>query len=195
VAPARKAAEKAVTLLGRSPESLYALAFAWHCTETLEDIEIGKDVYDEILAREPKKHPAVYNNLGYILMVGGEKLRTAGRTREAERWWKEAEKHMRRTLALSDPNRRTTPFTHANLGNLHRLRGAYDLAEREYLQALGPEPEASKYTNGLNELACLYAEMGKREKADRYHELALRSADDPVQRKVLAEAMARASGG
>ena len=194
VAPARSAAERAVTLLGRSPEALYALAFAWHCTETLGDIRVGREIYEEIIALEPRKHPAVHNNLGYILMVGGEHLRALGQEEEAERWWGEAEGEMRITLRISDTKRRTTPFTHANLGNLYRLRRSFAKAEGEYLEALTPDPETSTYTNGLNELACLYAEMGREEDAARYHELALRSAGDPDHEEKLRQAMSRASG-
>lgn len=159
---AREAASEAVALLDRSPASLYALAFAWHCTETLEDILRGRRLYEEIVRREPDRHPAVRNNLGYILMVGGERLRDRGREEEARAWWAEAEREIRRTLRISGPGRPTRRFSLANLGNLHRLRGPTDEAERAYLAALGPEPERSTYTDGLNELARLYAETGRR---------------------------------
>lgn len=194
VGPARIAAERAVTLLGRSAEALYALAFAWHCTETLEDIREGRKIYEEIIAREPRKHPAVHNNLGYVLMVGGERLRALGQEKEAQRWWREAEREMRLTLRISDARRRTTAFSHANLGNLHRLRGRYQEAEEEYRKALAPDPERSTYTNGLNELACLYVEMGREADADKFHGLALASTEDPGHRVKLREAMDLARG-
>jgi tetratricopeptide (TPR) repeat protein len=194
VKEARKAAGHAVTLLDRSAESLYALAFAWHCTETLEDIEKGIEVYREIIRREPRKHPGVHNNLGYILMVGGERLRDRGDEAGAREWWKRAEKEIRLTLRISDETRVTTPFSRANLGNLHRLRGRYAEAEREYLRSLGPDPRESRYTNGLNELARLYVEMGRTEDAFAFHTLALASTDDSNQRRKLEEdfALARA---
>lgn len=61
---AREAAQEATNFLKESPESLYALAFAWHCTETLEDIMRGRAVYEKITDGEPKKYVAVHNNLG-----------------------------------------------------------------------------------------------------------------------------------
>lgn len=191
---AREAAGEAVALLDRSPASLYALAFAWHCTETLEDILRGRRLYEEIVRREPDRHPAVHNNLGYILMVGGERLRDRGREEEARAWWAEAEREMRRTLRISGPGRPTRRFSLANLGNLHRLRGRTDEAERAYLAALGPEPEASTYTDGLNELARLYAETGRRAEAERFHRLALASTDDDAHRAKLAREMEAAWG-
>lgn len=195
VAPARQAAERAVTLLGRSPEALYALAFAWHCTETLEDIREGRRIYKEIIAREPRKHPAVHNNLGYILMVGGEHLRALGQEKEAEKWWRDAEREMRLTLRISDPQRRTTAFSHANLGNLLRLRGRFQEAEAEYRKSLAPDPQQSTYTNGLNELACLYQEMGRGKEAKEYHALALASTDDAGHQKKLRAAFDQAERG
>ena len=92
---------------------------------------------------------------------------------------------MRLTLKISDPKRRTTPFSHANLGNLLRLRGEHEAAEEEYLKALAPDPERSTYTNGLNERACLYAQMGREGEAEKYHRLALRSTEDPGHREKL----------
>ena len=42
VTAARQAAQEAVTLLGREdPAAMQALAFAWHCTERLDDIRKG----------------------------------------------------------------------------------------------------------------------------------------------------------
>lgn len=191
VAEARRAASLASTYLDESTPALYALAFAWHCTETLPDIREGRRIYERIVKREPNRHTAVHNNLGYILMVGGEHLRKLGKRDEAEEWWRLAEKHMETTLRITGPGHRTREFTHANLGNLHRLRGRYAEAERAYLRALAPEPERSGYTNGLNELACLYREMGREDDAVRFHDLALASTDDRDHRRRLQENLAR----
>lgn len=181
----RRAAARAVALLDRSPEALYALAFAWHCTETLEDIEKGMGYYREITRHAEGRHPAVHNNLGYILMKGGELLNRQGKVEEAQEWWRQAEKEMRLTLEISDPKRRTTVFSRANLGYLYRLQGQYSRAETEYRKALAPNPETSRYTNGLNELACLYAEWNRRDEALKYHKLALESAMDPDHEEKL----------
>ena len=154
---ARYAASYAVELLPHDPRTLYASAFAWHCTETLDDIRKGRPGYEEIIRKYPDKYIAVYNNLGYILMVGGELLQAQGNPEEAKDWWKQAERNMKKAIALSKVHHR---MANANLGNLQRLRNDYQGALDYYREALGGDPETSEYTNGLNELARLYFDMG-----------------------------------
>lgn len=186
LADARRTASQAVSVLGETTPALYALAFAWHCTETLEDIREGRRIYERIVQREPARHRAVHNNLGFILMVGGERLRALGRDAEAAEWWEEAERHMAITLRISGPQSRTREFTHANLGNLYRLQERYAESEAEYLKALGPEPHRSWYINGMNELACLYRDMGRTDEARRLHDAALAAAGDGAHRARLS---------
>ena len=184
---AREAASRAVLCLPGDPDALYAQAFAWHCTETLEDIRAGIEIYEKIIGNKPGRYPGVHNNLGYILMVGGEQLREIGYESECRAWWERAEKEMRLTLKSSDPRSRTTEFARANLGNLYRLQGRFEESEREYLAALGGNPEASGYTNGLNELARLYLETGRHDEGRRMHGLALATTDDADQHRKLRE--------
>jgi tetratricopeptide (TPR) repeat protein len=213
---ARDAAKKALNLLGRDARSLYASAFAWHCTETLEDIRKGRPLYEEILAKEigklpviynnvgqglliqvgmllglSGKYPVVHNNLGYILMVGGELLKADGKDREAQDWWKQAQRHMEMTIKADRPRTRLTDFAYANLGNLHRLRANYEQAIEAYRQALGGDPDHSKYTDGLNELARVYFDEGKEpQNALKYHSLALYSTEDRDHRlKLMGQAI------
>ncbi len=194
VGKAREAASLAVSLLPGDPDALYALAFAWHCTETLEDIRAGIEIYKKIIGNKPGRHASVHNNLGYILMVGGKQLRDMGYQDDTEEWWEKAEKEMYLTLKVLDPRSRTVDFAHANLGNLFRLKGRYEESEDEYMKALGPEPETSSYTNGLNELARLYLEMGRTEQGRRFHQLALATTDDPDHRRKLGEDVAGFGG-
>lgn len=158
---AREAAQEATNFLKESPESLYALAFAWHCTETLEDIMRGREVYEKIIDREPTEYVAVHNNLGFILLKGGEHLHEQGRESEAREWWREAEKQLRTTVEIEGRGRTRWEFAHANLGGLYRLQQRFVEGEKEYMIALGPEPEASTYTSGLNELARLYQDWAE----------------------------------
>ena len=53
--------------------------------------------------------------------------------------------------------------------------------------ALGGNPEASSYTNGLNELARLYLQTGRHEEGRRLHGLALATTDDANQHRKLRE--------
>ena len=192
---AREAADEATVYLNDSHESLYAKAFAWHCTETLDDIQVGRDVYLQIVEEADREYPAVHNNLGFILTIGGEHLMKLGRKEEAKKWWKDAEHHMRTTIEIEARQMGRWEFAYANLGNLYRLQGKFEEGEKEYLTALAPEPEKSTYTNGLNEYARLLLDWGKAEnkqerieKAERFHALALSSTeDDQVREKLKAE--------
>ena len=74
-----------------------------------------------------------------------------------------------------------TSYTHANLGNLYRVRGNYDKALEYYMEALDHEPETSDYTNGLNELARLYFDQGDLTKGFESHRLALRTLSEPTE--------------
>lgn len=188
---AREAAQEATVFLDESHESLYAKAFAWHCTETLEDIRVGREVYEQIVREAPKEHSAVHNNLGYILVKGGEHLLKMGKKNEAEAWWKSAEDHLKTTIEIEGGKGRWE-FAHANLGDLYRLRKLFKEGEREYLKALGPDPKKSRYTNGLNELARLYLDWGQEDgdreklaKAEIFHGLALATTDDEEVREKL----------
>jgi len=181
---AREAAEEATVYLDNSPESLYAKAFAWHCTETYDDIRAGRRVYQEILEDAPKKYSAVHNNLGFILVKRGEHLMKRGDEAKAREWWKSAEDHLKITIEMENREGRWE-FAHANLGNLYRLQERFAEGEKEYLTALGPEPRKSSYTNGLNELARLYLDWGRAEgdeerlaKAREFHALAMATTDD-----------------
>jgi tetratricopeptide (TPR) repeat protein len=185
VKKARQAAGEAVHCLPGDPDAMYAQAFAFHCTETLEDIRPAAEIYRKIIGNKHGKFPGVHNNLGYIQMVGGEHLRNLGYEDKAREWWKQAEEQMLLTIRVSDPRSRTIEFSHANLGNLYRLQGRYREAEREYLKALGPDPEKSQYTNGLNEFARLLLEMGRVEEGNRFHRLALATTDDPASLQKL----------
>jgi tetratricopeptide (TPR) repeat protein len=185
VRKAREAAAEAVGCLPDDPDALYAQAFAFHCTETLEDIEAAIPLYRKIIGKKPGRHPGAHNNLGYIYMVAGQHLRERGGGEKARKYWARAEKEMRLTLKHSDPRSRTIEFAHANLGNLYRLQGRYEDAESHYLQALGPNPESSRYTNGLNEYALLLLESGRREEGMEFHRRAMATIRDPGQREKL----------
>lgn len=185
VKKARQAAGEAVHCLPGDPDALYAQAFAFHCTETLEDIRPAAEIYRKIIGNKHGKYPGVHNNLGYIRMVGGEHLRDMGYEEKAMEWWKLAEEQMLLTLKVSDSRSRTIEFAHANLGNLYRLQGRHEDSEREYLKALGPEPEKSQYTNGLNEYARLLLEMGRADEGYKFHRLAMATIDDPDSHRKL----------
>jgi len=179
VKKARQAAGEAVHCLPGDPDAMYAQAFAFHCTETLEDIRPAAEIYRKIIGNKHGKYPGVHNNLGYIRMVGGEHLWNLGFEEKAREWWKLAEEQMLLTIRVSDSRSRTIEFSRANLGNLYRLQKRYSEAEREYLKALGPEPEKSQYTNGLNEYARLLLEVGRVDEGHKFHQLALATTDDP----------------
>ncbi len=195
VTEARQAGQEAVTLLGREdPAAMQALAFAWHCTERLDDIRKGQGLYRALLRAHPGRFAVTHNNLGYILMKGGEELRRRGREDEADRWWVEAEAELQAALRIAREGTRIRDFAHANLGNLRRLQERYPEAEAAYLRALHPDPERSRYTNGLNELALLYFQWGRTDDGWRLHRRALEVASDDAHRgklrAQLEEAMA-----
>jgi len=191
---AREAADEATIYLNQSHESLYAKAFAWHCTETYEDIRVGREVYEEIIEEAPRKYSSVHNNLGYILVKGGEHLMKRGQEKKARKWWKDAEEQLKITIELEGHTGRWE-FAYANLGDLYRLQGRFQDGEREYLKALAPDPRKSTYTNGLNELAVLYRDWGqetsdpeKLTKAKEFHDLALATTtDEGVREKLRAQ--------
>ena len=157
---AREAADEATVYLNDSHESLYAKAFAWHCTETYEDIRVGREVYEQIIEEAPREYSSVHNNLGYILVKGGEHLMKRGQEKKAQEWWKAAEEQLKITIELERHTGRWE-FAYANLGDLYRLQKRFQEGEEEYLKALAPDPRKSTYTNGLNELALLYRDWGR----------------------------------
>jgi len=167
VAGARDAATKSMSLLMRDDRSIYAMAFALHCTETLEDIREGRKHYEEIIQKAAGKYPVVHNNLGYILMVGGRLLQAKGKNGEAEEWWKGAKRHMDRTIKIDRPRSNLTKFARANLGNLHRMRREYKKAFDSYQKALDIDPN---YVEGHNELARLYFDVDDVAPALKHHE-------------------------
>jgi tetratricopeptide (TPR) repeat protein len=74
-------------------------------------------------------------------------------------------------------------FVWANLGNLHRLRGEWDQAERCYLKALEITDQlGTHYPQGHNELAQVLAEVGRAAEAAESHRRALEIADSPALR-------------
>ena len=185
---ARSNAEEAVKLLKGDVKALHALAFAWHCTETIDDIRKGRAIYEQVIRKEPNKDSHVHNNLGYILMVGGKLIGKAGNKKEGEKWFRDAEHHMKTVLEIErGRSTRMVDFAHANLGNLCRLRGEYERAVSYYLKALDYSPEESTYTNGLNELSLVYFETGDYSEALHYHELALRTTKDRNHQLKLAK--------
>lgn len=181
VEEAREAAEEAMRLLKGDADALYALAFAWHCTEVLEDIKAGRALYEKIIRKEPKKYPTVHNNLGYILMTGGHLLEKEGKIKEAEEWYEAAQQQMNIVIETTGRDVPSLRFSYANRGNLNRLRHQYERAIQDYVLALDHDPENSKYTNGLNELACVYFDRNKNDdmvQAIKYHTLALNTTSD-----------------
>lgn len=170
VTGARDAATKSMALLKGDERSKYAMAFAWHCTETLEDILEGRKHYNEIIKKAAGKYPVVHNNLGYILMVGGRLLQSAGKNGEAKEWWKEAKRQMDKTIKLDRPRSNLTKFALANLGNLHRMRREYGRAFESYQKALEIDPN---YVEGYNELARLYFDVNDIAPGLKNHEEAM----------------------
>ncbi len=186
VARARQAGQEAVTLLGKDdPAAMQALAFAWHCTERLDDIRKGREIYRALIREHPNRFAVTHNNLGYILTKGGSELKAMGRTDDADGWWKEAETELQTALRISRSGSRIRDFAHANLGNLRRLQHRFPEAESEYLKALHPSPETSRYTNGLNELALVYLQWGRTDDGLRLHQRALEVASDEAHRAKL----------
>jgi tetratricopeptide (TPR) repeat protein len=227
---AKDAAAKAVLYLPGDPQAIYAEAFAFHCTvsdglteEELaakkEDLEEGRKRYESLVntrklpwgKKRKERFRTVHNNLGYVLLMGGEvrenearKLEEQGFAKEAgdrrgqaRKWWKKAERHMKIVIAVAPPKYKTTAYSYANLGYLRRLQGRFAEAEAAYNNALeawararalsptnaGPEV----YVDGLAERARLFAGMGNRvEDALEDHRTALSAEENPRHRFKIA---------
>ena len=227
---ARKAAAEAVLHLPGDPQAVYAEAFAWHCTVSdgltedelatrKRDIDEGRKRYESVVSarrlpgwqRRAAKYAVLHNNLGYVLMMGGEvradEARRANergsnrvalqKRRVAEKWWTKAEDHMRITITVSAPDVYLKAYSLANLGNLQRLRGQLDDGEGSYdsaieewasVRALHPSDAGpAVYVDGLAERARLFVQAGDRA-ADALsdHRLALSSAQSPQHRFKIA---------
>lgn len=227
---ARRAAADAVLHLPNDPQAKYAEAFAWHCTvsdgltvDELEarkrDIEEGKERYESVVSvrrfpgwrKRAAKYAVLHNNLGYILMMGGQVLVdeaayadeqrsttvAAERRREAEKWYTKAKRHMETTIEVAPSDAYLKAYAYANLGNLQRLRGQPAEAERSYEAAIeewsrvrGLHPSDAGpdvYVDGLAERARLFVQAGDRaEDALADHHEALTAAQSPQHRFKIA---------
>lgn len=184
---ARDAARRAIKLLGNNNiKALHALAFSWHCTEDLSDIEKGKEIYEKVTKKYPGKYAHFHNNLGYILMIGGQKLSAKGDQIKAKQWYSLAQYHMEKVIEIEKrSSTRLLDFAHANLGNLFRLRKDYQKSIDAYMEALRWDLENSTYTNGLNELSLVYCDMRDFKKALHLHRRSLQTTDDYNQQVLL----------
>jgi uncharacterized protein YjbI with pentapeptide repeats/tetratricopeptide (TPR) repeat protein len=157
----------------------YAEAFAQHITGTREDAAAAIPLYREAIgvlegAGLPVR-AVLYNNLGFQHMV------VAGRFERGS----DVESY-RMAGEMFDRALRVNPELHfvwANLGNMHRLRGQWNDAERCYLKALEITKRlGTAYPQGHNELAQVLAEAGRAAEATESHGQALDTADSPTLR-------------
>ncbi len=189
---AREAAARALELNPEAPDALYAMGFAWHCTETLDDIEKGARYYDQIIAKHPNKFAVVHNNYGYILLERAKILRAEGHLAESHHSLTLAVDQIKQALK-SNPTPRIKDFAHSNLGRANRLLGKEQAALDDARRALKFQT-SSRYTGGLQDLAETYLAFGHHDDALATHRAALNSTSDHEHRQKLVKRFATELG-
>jgi len=162
---ARASAARAVELLGRTPDSLYALAFSWHCIETMEDLKKGRDIYEEIIAKYPSQFGVVYTNLGYVMYREAEYRMARDEPSESMSLLLAARTVSSEAVEINDHDQRLRQFSYANLGATERLLKNWEASRIAYEKALGVVPRTDNldtvaYLEGLNEYSELLIAMG-----------------------------------
>jgi tetratricopeptide (TPR) repeat protein len=182
----RAAAERAYELDRKAPIVLYALAFAYGCTDKFEDIERAIPLYERLVEKYPGQFAKVHNNLCYNYMKGAVQLRQLGEAARAEEWLAKAVLHGEAARRAAKASSTVWRYAGANLGAVARLQQRFDDALKLYETVLGPAPATSTYVEGLNEYAWVLFSIGvARHDVDatarglRFHRLALQRAKDP----------------
>jgi len=157
----------------------YAEAFAQHISNTRADAAAAIPLYEEAIhVLETAGLPVravLYNNLGFQHMVVAGRFERGADTESYGR-----------ARAMFHKAVRVYPDLHfvwANLGNMHRLLGEWEDAERCYRTALTiAERLGTAYPPGHNELAQVLVESGRDVEAARCHERALAQSGGPSLR-------------